>query len=181
MWIGFVRAAFTTLGVISGVLLAGLVTDNVAVRFAEHIPDETLINILGYAISILATGTLAFIAGTLVRKFLRVAFLGWTDHLAGMALGLTAGVAISVAVIAGMASGNRLAYSDEVSGDILSHSYVEKAFDVSDAREMMAESLTGSAVAPMVIGILDSSPISDLAFVPSGVQVAAENLSIKGN
>ena len=178
MWIGFVRAAFTTLGVISGVLLAGLVTDNVAVRFAEHIPDETLINILGYAISILATGTLAFIAGTLVRKFLRVAFLGWTDHLAGMALGLTAGVAISVAVIAGMAS---LAYSDEVSGDILSHSYVEKAFDVSDAREMMAESLTGSAVAPMVIGILDSSPISDLAFVPSGVQVAAENLSIKGN
>ena len=178
LWIGFVRAAFTTLGVIIGIMVAGLVTDNLVVRFAEYLPDETLVNILGYAISILVSGTLALIVGVIVRKCLRMVFLGWTDRLAGMALGSATGVAIAVALIVGMAG---LAYSDEVSSEIPSHSYVEKALDMSDAREMMAEGLTQSAVAPTVIGLLDSSPLGNLAFVPSGFKVAADNLSAKGN
>ena len=72
LWIGFVRAAFTTLGVIIGIMVAGLVTDNLVVRFAEYLPDETLVNILGYAISILVSGTLALIVGVIVRKCLRM-------------------------------------------------------------------------------------------------------------
>ena len=178
LWSGFVRAAFTTLGVIAGLLVAGLVTDNVVARFAEYLPDETLVSILGYSISILGSGVLAFIAGTIVKKFLHVTFLGWTDRLSGMALGSVTGVAISVAIIVGMAS---LAYSDQVSGDIPNNSYVEKVLDISDAREIMAESLSGSAVAPTVIDLLDSSPISNLVFVPPGFKVAADNLSAKGN
>ena len=146
--------------------------------FAEYLPDETLVNILGYAISILVSGTLALIVGVIVRKCLRMVFLGWTDRLAGMALGSATGVAIAVALIVGMAG---LAYSDEVSSEIPSHSYVEKALDMSGAREMMAEGLTQSAVAPTVIGLLDSSPLGNLAFVPSGFKVAADNLSAKGN
>ena len=178
LWIGFVRAAFTAMGVIIGVLVAGLVTDNVVARFAVYLPDESLISILGYAISILVAGTLGLIAGLIVKKCLRIAFLGWTDRLAGMALGSATGVAISAAVIVGMAS---LAYGDEVSNDVPNHSYVEKALDISDAREMMAESLTGSAVAPTLIDLLDSSPLGNLAFVPSGFKVAADNLSAKSN
>ena len=178
LWFGFVRAGFTALGVAVGILVAGLVTDNVVVRFAEYMPDEALVNIVGYAISISVTGVLGFAVGTFVKKCLRMAFLGWTDRLAGMALGTATGVAISVAVIVGMAS---LAYTDQVSSDIPSHSYVEKALDISDAREMMAKSLTQSAVAPTVIGLLDSSPLGNLAFVPSGFKVAADNLSAKGN
>ena len=121
------------MGVIVGVLVAGLVTDNVVVRFDQYIPDETLINVIGYAISILVAGALGLVAGTIVKKYLRMAFLGWTDRLAEMALGSATGVAISVVVIVGMAG---LAYSDEVSSDIPSHSYVEKVLDMSDAREM---------------------------------------------
>ena len=178
LWIGFVRAAFTALGVIIGVLVAGLVTDNLVVRFAEYIPDEVPVNIIGYVISVLVAGVLGMIAGTIVKKCLRMAFLGWTDRLAGMALGSATGVAISVVVIVGMAG---LAYSDEVSSDIPSHSYVEKVLDMSDAREMMVDSLTQSAVAPTVIGLLDSSPLSNLAFIPSGFRVAADNVSAKAN
>ena len=166
------------LEVIVGVLISGLVTDNVVVRFAEYIPDETLINVLGYVIAILVSGVLAFAVGTLVKKLLRVGMLGWTDRLAGMALGSATGLAITVAVIVGMAG---LAYSDQVSSDIPSHSYVEKVLDISDAREMMANALTKSAVAPTVIGLLDSSPIGNLAFVPSGFKVAADTLSAKSN
>ena len=59
LWSGFVRAAFTTLGVIAGLLVAGSATDNLVVRFAEYLPDETLIGILGYSISILVLGVLA--------------------------------------------------------------------------------------------------------------------------
>ena len=176
LWIGFVRAAFTALGVIVGVLVAGLVADNVVVRFAEYLPDEALVNILGYAISVLVAGVLGLVAGIIVKKCLGMAFLGWTDRLAGMALGSATGVAISVVVIVGMAG---LAYSDEVSSDVPSHSYVEKALDMSDAREMMVDSLTQSAVVPTLIGLLDSSPLSNLAFVPSGFRVAADTLSAK--
>ena len=62
-----------------------------------------------------------------------------------MALGSVTGVAISVALIVDVAS---LAYSDQVSSDIPTNSYVEKVLDISDARKIMAESLSGVGGCP---------------------------------
>lgn len=173
LWIGFLGAAFATLGIGLGMLFAGQVTDNVLVRFDEYISNETLMSILGYAVSILLFSILALVSATSIKKFLRLASLGWIDRLVGMALVSAAGVVISIVAVVVMAG---MAYGDETSSEIRGDSYLDKVLVISGAREMMVDSLKQSAVAPRLISLLDSSTVSDITFLPLGFRVAAHNL-----
>ena len=176
--IGFIRAAFTTLGVMACVLWAGQVTDGATNWIARYLSDETLARSLGYALTVSTSAIVAFTAGDVVRRCLNVGLLGWTDRLAGLALGSATGVAISVAAIIGMAG---LAYSVEVSNEMQGELHVEKVFQVSQAREKLAESLARSTLVPALVDFINSFPESDLDFVPSKFRVAADSLSAKGN
>lgn len=169
--IGFIRAALTALGVIAGVVMVGQVTDHVADWLANYTSNETLTTVLGYALTISVSLALAAVAAVIVRKCVYALFLGWADRLAGLAVGLVASVAISAAAIVSLAD---LASSFEVPSERLQGTVV--AVQANQAKEKLAVALGRSALVPTFVGLVDSFSTSDLAFVPSDLGAAVENL-----
>lgn len=169
--IGFIRAAFTALGVMAGVLMVGQVTDNVADWLANYTSNEALTTVLGYALTISVSVALAAVAAVVVRKLVYALFLGWADRLAGLAVGLVASVAISAVAIVSLTD---LAGSFEVPSERLQGTVV--AVQANQAKEKLAEALGRSALVPTFVGLADSFTTSDLAFVPSDLGAAVNDL-----
>ena len=169
--IGFIRAAFTALGVMAGVLVVGQITDNVADWLANYTSNEGLTTVLGYALTISVSVALAAVAAVVVRKLVYALFLGWADRLAGLAVGLVASVAISAVAIVSLTD---LAGSFEVPSERLQGTVV--AVQANQAKEKLAEALGRSALVPTFVGLADSFTTSDLAFVPSDLGAAVDDL-----
>lgn len=170
---GVIRAAFTALGAVVGIMIAGQLSDDVAARFAGSTSDDTVVTVITYAVIILLAVAVARIAAGLVRKLLSVLFLGFVDRLGGLALGMVGGVAISVAAVIGMAE---LTYNFEIPGEGLAGKVLESAPEVVEAKEKLKEALIGSALVPRFINITDALPANALGFVPSDFQVALDAL-----
>ena len=81
-----------------------------------------------------------------------------------MALGSVAGAGIA-----------EMAYGNDTFSEIFAASYLREVLDISGAREIMVDSLHQSAVAPRLIGLLDSYPVSDLTALPLAFRAAAQN------
>ena len=169
--IGFIRAALTALGVLAGVLMVGQVTDQVANLLANYTSNETLTTVLGYALTISVSLALAAVAAFAIRKCVYALFLGWADRLAGLAVGLLVSVVISAAAIVSLAD---LARSFEVPSEGLPGTVV--AAQANQAKEKLAEALGQSALVPTFVGLADSFTTSDLAFVPSELGAAVDDL-----
>ena len=156
MRLGLVRATFTGLGIIIGLLLFGQINDDVAAYYAEYISNETLIALLGYVVVIVVSGVLALLCAAVVGKYAYTLLFGWPDRVAGLAMGLIGSLAISAAVIIAVAD---LASSPEVPGDSAQDTLLDHALEATEAREMLAETLTQSAIVPTFSGLIDSFPV----------------------
>ena len=55
VWTGVIRAAFGTLGVVLGVLIAGQASDDLGGLYASYIASETLANVIAYGLIILVS------------------------------------------------------------------------------------------------------------------------------
>lgn len=176
MRIGFIRAALTAVGVMAGVVMVGQVTDNVADWLANITSNGTLTTVLSYALTISMSLAFAAVATVVVRRFVYALFLGWADRLAGLAVGLVASVAISTAAIVSLAD---LARSYEVPSEKLEGTVV--AVQANQAKENLAAALGQSALVPTFLGLVDSFTTSDMAFVPSDIGSAVDNLKQGAN
>ena len=74
VWIGLIRAAFGALGVVLGILIASQVSDNLGGLYAGYISNETLANVIAYALIILLSVIVARVLAMVVRKVVYTCF-----------------------------------------------------------------------------------------------------------
>ena len=99
---GLIAIAFTAIGLLMGVSVAGQLSDGMCAWFGNYISNDALGTVICDALIILGAFVLAEIVGRIGRKIVSMLFLGYVDRLGGLALGLIAGPVISAAAIIGM-------------------------------------------------------------------------------
>ncbi len=173
---GLIGAAFTALGVIVGVVLAGQLSDDVGGLFVEYIPNDAVVTVISYAIIIVVAVVVAKIAGSIVRKIVTMLFLGFVDRLGGLGLGLVAGAAICAAAIVGLAG---LTYTYEIPVEGPAGKVLGRLPQVVGVKTLLERALTESVLVPTFIAMTDPLPDSALAFVPSEFTIALDTLKEK--
>ena len=97
---GLIKVAFTLVGGIIGVVLAGRYSDGLADKLS-FIPDYGTAGIISFVIIVAATVVVAMIAGTIVKKFVHILpLVGWVDKLGGGIIGLLSGAILLGALLA---------------------------------------------------------------------------------
>ena len=100
---GVIRWAFTLVGGIIGVILAGQLYKTLApaVPFGD---SDAVKQLAAFGAIFVAVMIAAWIAARIVKATLKVLLLGWVDSLAGIAVGVLAGAVAATAVISVMGS-----------------------------------------------------------------------------
>ena len=129
---GLIRAAFSIVGLIVGILLAGWFADDLA----EKISGAQWAYFLSFAIILIVVLIIANIVGGIIKKFIDLAMMGLLDSLGGMVLGLLIG-AIAIAAILASAG----AWADSV-----------PKTEIDEAvRQGMSKAIGNSALAELLI------------------------------
>jgi hypothetical protein len=172
-----IRAGFTALGIFVDSVLGGQLSDDIAGMFSNIDSDSAVATVVSYAIIISICLTVASVASTIIRKVVYVLLMGWTDKLAGVALGVALGVVsggvISAAIVMGMAN---LTYSSEV-GDEHAGGVLGSTLDTEDAKKRLENGLTKSSLVETFIDVIDIVPAGTLWFVPTNFKGALDVLS----
>lgn len=96
---GLIKIAFTLVGGIIGVVLAGRYSDALAGKLS-FISDSNIAGIVAFVIILIATLIVASILGMIVKKIASAVLLGWLDKLGGAVLGLLLGAIFIGAILA---------------------------------------------------------------------------------
>lgn len=97
---GLIRWAFTLIGGIIGVVLAGRLYKTVAPLIP--LDSEGMQQIAGFAAVFLAVMIGSWVLAKVIKTMLNMLMLGWVDNGAGAVLGLLAGAIAATAVISAM-------------------------------------------------------------------------------
>ena len=181
MKLRLIGAAFIVLGVLVGWLLASQFSDDIGELFADSLSNDTLVTVISYAIIIVGALILANVAGKIILRVLSVFTLGLSglvDKLGGLALGLLIGVAISGAIILGLA---RLTYNFSVAtiAEGIPGQVAKQVIREEDVKGVLENALTGSQLVPVFIDVTDALPANALGYVPSDFKVALDILKEK--
>lgn len=100
---GFVRGAILVAGLVVGIYLAGRLAAPVGERLT-FIQDPGAARFAGFALVVLASLVVAGVVGGVLRRLLRLLFVGWVDNLLGAAANLLAGLLVLTAIIVALGS-----------------------------------------------------------------------------
>jgi len=92
---GLVKALFTIVGLIVGIVLAGRYYNNLA----SLVSDAAWAKIVAYIVILLAVSVLASWAAVLVKGLLKAVMLNWVNRLGGALLGFIIGVFFCGAIL----------------------------------------------------------------------------------
>ena len=176
MWTGLIRAAFATLGVVLGILVAGQLSNSVSSLYASHISNETVANVIAYGLIILLSVILTRVLAIVVRKTVYMLFMGWIDRTGGLAMGLVAGVAISWVAIAGLAE---VAYNPGLIDKAVSAGALENRVNVVQLQQGLQSALVDSALVGVFVEATDKLPAKASGFVPSNFMLALDSLELQ--
>ncbi|MBT4126736.1 MAG: CvpA family protein [Chloroflexi bacterium] len=96
---GLVMAAINAISIYIALFLSGLFAGRVLSMIWDGVESEALSTAIGYVIIFAAVFIAGRIAGSIIKKALKVTFMGWIDSLGGIVIGLVAGVLISGGVM----------------------------------------------------------------------------------
>lgn len=98
IWRGFISMIMPLIGIIVGVILAGMYASTVG----GWLPIDDLEHAkwAGYAIILAATLIVSIILAVILTRFVHLALLGWLNRLLGGLFGLASGVLLCAAVLA---------------------------------------------------------------------------------
>ncbi len=122
---GVISWAFTLIGGIAGVVLAGLLYKDVApaIPFGD---SEGVHQAAAFAIIFVVVMAASWVLARSLKKLLKVLLLGWVDNGAGLALGVLAGAFAASAIVTLMGTVPVTALQDSISDSTLSEPLVDK-------------------------------------------------------
>ena len=139
---GIIGAAFTLVGAYAGMLVAPRVAPRIGEMLSSSVSNETIISVISYILCVAAGVIIARILVKILRPTLAAFTLGLSsmaDRLGGLAVGLLIGVAMSSALIIGMA---RLTYNFDT--DALTELLPAQLLGYVDRVESVEQSLQSS-------------------------------------
>lgn len=98
---GLIRMVFTFVGLIVGIALAGLWSDELADVFSPS--GAQWAYLASFAIIVIIVVVIANICGKILQTFLKLIMLGWLDSIGGAILGLFLGAFLISAILTSMA------------------------------------------------------------------------------
>ena len=163
LWIGMVRASFSVLGVIAGFVVVARFRDDAATWLYGYLANETVVDILSYAVTISATVAVTVVAAGIARKLVYGMFMGWADRLTGMTAGLAVGAAVAGVAVMGMAGFSYANYSLDqgAAGRVLAYT----PYDAGDLSGLEAK-LTESSLVAILVSAADIIPDRAFEVVP---------------
>ena len=100
---GIIRGVLIVVGVILGIVLAGRFGGELGATL-DFVDNPNGARVLGFAIVFGLVVAAAAIASSILRRVIRLFFLGWVDGVGGVGLGMAAGSLVLTAVIAATGS-----------------------------------------------------------------------------
>ena len=179
LWIGMVRASFSVLGVIAGFVVVARYRDDAASWLYGYLANETVVDILSYAVTISATVAVTVVAAGIARKLVYGMFMGWADRLTGMTAGLAVGAAVAGIAVMGMAG---FSYANDslnggnggqegLAGRVLAYT----PYDAGDLSGLETK-LTASSLVAILVSAADIIPDRAFAVVPEDWRDALDTL-----
>lgn len=96
---GLIDAALNAIAIYVGLLLSGLFAGRVLSMIWDGVESEALSTAIGYVIIFAVVLIASRIAASIVKKALKVTFMGWVDNVGGIVIGLVAGVLLAGGVM----------------------------------------------------------------------------------
>ncbi len=176
---GLVSAALNAAAVYVALFLSGLFAGRVLSLIWDGVESEALSTAVGYVIIFAGVLIAGRIVATIIKKALKVTFMGWVDNLGGIAIGLVAGVLVAGAV---MTVAARYTYViPEDTGELTSSGIQDMVRDAAanyvedGAREKLDELLTESQVVPSLLSLRGAV----IEFAPDDFGVALDILETR--
>ena len=170
---GIIRAGFAAAAVIFGMVILGEVTRYAGVWFGDYVEDEAVIKVIGYVMTFVLSVSIAAVSAMVARKCVYTLFLGWTDRLAGLALGLVMAVGFSTAAIVTM---TYLVKDQVVVAEGQEAAMWESTWQEYGFKEEFANALGESSLVPAFSVVIDLVPASNLDFIPPNFRLTVDNL-----
>ena len=96
---GLIDAALNAITIYVGLFLSGLFAARVLSLFWDGVESESVSTAIGYVIIFVAVFIASRIVSGIIKKALKITFMGWVDNLGGIVIGLVAGVLIAGGVM----------------------------------------------------------------------------------
>ena len=164
------------MGIVLGILIASQVSSGEGGLYAAYVSNETMANVIAYGLVILGSMIVARIITIVVLKVVKFLAMGWVDKLAGLAMGLVVGAAVTWAAIGGLAE---LTYNSVLIEQGVAAGGLEEKADAAQVKNTLEDALIGSTLVVFVVRVTGMLPANALGFVPSNFMVALETLELR--
>ena len=92
---GLIDAALNAISIYVGLFLSGLFAARVLSLFWDGVESESVSTAIGYVIIFVTVFIASRIVSGIIKKALKITFMGWVDNLGGIVIGLVAGMLIA--------------------------------------------------------------------------------------
>jgi len=143
---GLIREVVTLVGMIAGIIIAGLLYDNLASEFSDN--DDAALAI-SFLVLLGSVYLIAQICAYIIKKAASLVMLGWLNHIGGVFFGFLKGILVVEVVLLVFAAYPGLGMDGAVDGSGLAPLFVEDVDFVlillpSDFDDRVAEFLLGT-------------------------------------
>jgi uncharacterized membrane protein required for colicin V production len=154
---GLIDAALNAITIYVGLFLSGLFAARVLSLFWDGVESESVSTAIGYVIIFVTVFIASRIVSGIVKKALKITFMGWVDNLGGIVIGLVAGVLIAGGV---MTVAARYTYIIPENTDDLTSAGIQDMIQQAaenyveqGARDKLDGFLTESQLVPSLLGL----------------------------
>ena len=154
---GLIDAALNAITIYIGLFLSGLFAARVLSLFWDGVESESVSTAIGYVIIFVAVFIASRIVSGIIKKALKITFMGWVDNLGGIVIGLVAGMLIAGGV---MTVAARYTYIIPENTDDLTSAGIQDMIQQAaenyveqGARDKLDGFLTESQLVPSLLGL----------------------------
>jgi len=154
---GLIDAALNAITIYVGLFLSGLFAARVLSLFWDGVESESVSTAIGYVIIFVAVFIASRIVSGIIKKALKITFMGWVDNLGGIVVGLVAGMLIAGGV---MTVAARYTYIIPENTDDLTSAGIQdmvqraaENYVEQGARDKLDGFLTESQLVPSLLGL----------------------------
>ena len=154
---GLIDAALNAITIYVGLFLSGLFAARVLSLFWDGVESESVSTAIGYVIIFVTVFIASRIVSGIIKKALKITFMGWVDNLGGIVIGLVAGMLIAGGV---MTVAARYTYIFPENTDDLTSAGIQDMIQQAaenyveqGARDKLDGFLTESQLVPSLLGL----------------------------